>query len=54
MLINLAKAALESVGWPTDVRTGRMMFDLGDGVWNTADVVKDDSGDGERSGQGKI
>ena len=38
MLINLAKAALESVGWPTEVQTGRLMVDLGDGVRNTADV----------------
>lgn len=26
MLINLAKAALESGGWPTEVQTGRFMF----------------------------
>ena len=38
MLINLAKTALESVGWPAEVLTGRLMFEVGDGVRNTADV----------------
>ena len=41
MLINLAKAALESVNWPTEVQTGRLMFELGDGIRNTADVQGD-------------
>ena len=47
MLINLAKAALESAGWPTEVLTGRLMFELGDGIRNTADVMEDNSLDGQ-------
>ena len=54
MLINLAKAALESVSWPTEVQTGRLMFELGDGVRNTADVVEGDSIDGKRSAKGEL
>ena len=53
MLINLAKAALESVSWPTEVQTGRLMFELGNGVRNTADVLEGDSIDGKRSTQGE-
>ena len=47
MMINLAKAALESAGWPTEVQTGRLMFKLGDGIRNTADAVEGDSIDGK-------
>ena len=47
MLINLAKAALESVSWPTEVQTGRLMFELGDGVRNTPGVVGGGSIDGK-------
>lgn len=37
MLVNLAKAALESASWPTEIMTGRYMFELGDNVRNVAD-----------------
>ena len=53
MLINLAEAALKSVDWPTEVLTGRLMFHLGDGTQNTANVVERDSIDGKRYAQGK-
>lgn len=46
MLINLAEAALRSAGWRTEVLTGPLMFPLGDGVRNTADVGGGDSLDG--------
>lgn len=32
LLINLAEAALEKVGWPTEVKTGRERFERGDNV----------------------
>ncbi|CAF9916091.1 MAG: hypothetical protein HETSPECPRED_002755 [Heterodermia speciosa] len=48
MLINLAKAALEWACWPTEVQTGPLMFELGEGVRHTADVAEGDSGDGKR------
>ena len=53
LLIDLAKTALESISWPTEVQTGRLMFELGDVIRNTADVriVESDSGDGKRSAQ---
>ena len=54
MLINLAKAALESASWPTQVQTGRLMFELGDNVRNTADVVESDPIDEKRIAQEEI
>ena len=39
MLINLAKAALELLGWLTGVLTGRLMFEVGDSIRNKADVA---------------
>ena len=53
MLINLAKAALESVKWPTEVQTGRFMFELGEGIRHTAAVVEA-SVDDKRFAQEKI
>lgn len=34
MLINLAEAALKSAKWPTEVKTGREAFTIGDNVCN--------------------
>ena len=34
MLINLAEAALKSAHWPTEVKTGREAFAIGDNVCN--------------------
>jgi hypothetical protein len=36
MLANLAKAALEASSWPTEVKTGRNMFELGNNNRNVA------------------
>jgi hypothetical protein len=36
MLANLAKAVLEANSWPTEVKTGRHMFELADNVRNMA------------------
>lgn len=37
MLLNLARAALESAGWPTAVQVRRQMFELGENERHTAD-----------------
>ena len=34
MLLNLAEAVLESANWPTEVKTGREAFAIGDNVRN--------------------
>ena len=47
MLIDLAEGALTAAGWPTEVRTGPLMFPLGKGSRNTADVVGGGSIDGK-------
>jgi hypothetical protein len=35
LLINLAEAALIKADWPTEVKTGREMFERGENVRNT-------------------
>ena len=42
MLINLAKAALEAASWPTEVKTDRYMFELGENERNVASVKNAD------------
>ncbi|KAF2652401.1 putative amidase [Lophiostoma macrostomum CBS 122681] len=39
MLISLAKAAFESVSWPTSIATGRYMFPLGNNTRNVAEEI---------------
>lgn len=34
MLINMAKAVLESAGWPTEVQIGRETFEVGKNLCN--------------------
>ena len=34
MLLNLAEAVLKSANWPTEVKTGREAFAIGDNVRN--------------------
>lgn len=39
MLLNLAQEAFDRAGWPTQVQTGRYMFELANNTRNTASVI---------------
>ncbi|KAK0127335.1 hypothetical protein ONS96_006883 [Cadophora gregata f. sp. sojae] len=41
LLINLAEEALNSAGWPTQVKTGRETFDVGENIRNVQDQFRE-------------
>lgn len=43
MLIDLARQAFSAAHWPTTIKAGRLMFEIGDNVQHTALVVPDET-----------
>jgi hypothetical protein len=43
MLVRVAKDALNKVGWPTEVLTGRLMFPLGSNERNVSEPDTEDA-----------